>query len=75
MEKTQKYSKKQKAILFVIILILYVVLTVPLMFKLTNTLFSYIKLDTQKDGCPTIFGIFLHAVVLSVIVMAVLYLI
>ena len=47
--------------------VLYLIITHPVMFKLTHRLFgSFMKL-AGKSGCPTMAGYLLHAVVFTVL--------
>lgn len=47
--------------------VLYLIITHPLMFKLTHRLFGKVMKLAGKSGCPTMAGYLLHAVVFTVL--------
>ena len=52
--------------------LLFILLSNPLTYRLTNSIFSLIGLDTAINGCPTIAGISIHMVVFFLIAVLIL---
>jgi hypothetical protein len=48
--------------------ILFFVIAAPFMFKLTGSIFSSVGLKIEKDGCPNLIGVAIHAVVFAILV-------
>ena len=48
--------------------LLFFLIAAPFMFKLTGSIFSSVGLQIEKDGCPNLIGVGIHAVVFAVLV-------
>ena len=53
----------------IIVALLFIVLSMPFMYKLTNIVFSKVNLITMQGNAPTMQGIVLHGVVAGVLYM------
>lgn len=58
-------STKKKLLISVFSGVLFAVLSLPLMYHITNVIFNH---NTIENGCPTITGIFIHSIIFIVIV-------
>jgi hypothetical protein len=66
----EKNDIKMKLVVFLIIVVLYVLLTSPKMYELTDKLFTHLKLSTVDSKGPTYAGIVIHGVVLALILVS-----
>ena len=48
--------------------LLFFLIASPFMFKLTGRLLSLAGLQIEKDGCPNLIGVGIHAVVFAILV-------
>lgn len=48
--------------------LLFFLIASPFMFKLTGGIFSSAGLKIQKDGCPNLLGVGIHALVFTILV-------
>jgi hypothetical protein len=48
--------------------LLFFLIASPFMFKLTGGIFSSAGLQIEKDGCPNLIGVGIHAVVFAILV-------
>lgn len=48
--------------------LLFFIIAAPFMFKLTGGILSSAGLEIEKDGCPNLLGVGIHAVVFAILV-------
>jgi hypothetical protein len=48
--------------------LLFFLIASPFMFKLTGGIFSSAGIQIEKDGCPNLIGVGIHAVVFAILV-------
>jgi len=48
--------------------LLFFIIATPFMFKLTGGILSSAGLEIEKDGCPNLLGVGIHAVVFAILV-------
>jgi hypothetical protein len=46
---------------------IFIIIISPYTYNITNMIFKPFGLSTQKSGCPTLFGLFLHTIVYMLI--------
>jgi hypothetical protein len=61
-------SEKNKWIASGISAVIFIIIASPFMFSLTGMLFSVVGIETEVDGCPNWLGLFIHAIVFTVLV-------
>lgn len=67
-QKGMRVTNFDKWVISCIIGIVFFILIIPFTFKLTNSLTSFVRVNTINNGLPTLSGIILHTIVFVVIV-------
>jgi hypothetical protein len=62
-------SLYQKLLISVFSLLLFVIVSLPEMYKLTNKIFGRWKPTCDSKGCPTTYGFFIHSIVFFLLVL------
>jgi hypothetical protein len=58
----------QKLIATLLSMIIFIIISLPFTYKLTNNLLGGITPLADTSGCPTIFGILVHSIVFGIII-------
>jgi hypothetical protein len=66
-------SAGQIAAVSVMIALLFVIFSLPMLYNLTNMVFTRVNLPTFQNGAPTYAGIALHAVVAAIVYFVLVY--
>lgn len=65
----QCVTSNQKWLIAIVLGIIFLIVSIPIIYNLSNTLFSKINLRTTYDnGLPTPFGLVLHTLIFIIIV-------
>jgi hypothetical protein len=67
-KKCKELSESDKWIVSLMSAILFVVISSPFMYRLTNSLTEAMGFVTSNNGCPKIEGLVLHTVVFALLV-------
>jgi hypothetical protein len=60
---TAEVSEVNKWVLIGYALVIFIIVSLPITYKLTNLVFSLVGVNTYKDGGATIIGVVIHAIV------------
>ena len=71
--KNKPYTSKDKWILSIMVGLLFMLISSPYLYKITNSIASYVKLSTieggnSSPGMPNIPGLILHTIIFTIIV-------
>ena len=50
-------------LIYLLFLVLFLVISSPIVYKFTNSIFKNICILASKDGCPTLCGLLVHTIV------------
>ena len=50
-------------LIYLLFLLLFLVVSSPIVYKFTNSIFKNICILASKDGCPTLCGLLVHTIV------------
>jgi len=71
-QEQKVYTKKDKWIIAVFGGLLFLVLSSPFLFSVTNKGLNLLSISSPKGGCPNAIGLILHAILFILIVRLVL---
>lgn len=66
-------SLQQKVLISLFSVLLFVIVSLPEVYKLTDKIFGKIQRTADSNGCPTAFGLGLHAFVFFLLVLGSMY--
>ena len=62
-------SSDQKWLIAILLGIIFLIVSIPIIYRFSNTIFSKINLNTtDRNGIPTPFGLLLHTIIFIIIV-------
>ncbi len=66
-------TAQQIAMVSVMVALLFVIFSLPMLYKLTNSVFSGVGYPTFEKGAPTYAGIYIHAIVAGLVYFGLVY--
>lgn len=64
---------KKKLLISLLAVVIFLIVSLPVTYKLTNMALGKIIAPTSVDGCPTTYGLIVHTVVFFLLTLATMY--